>query len=261
MADTQPAIQTDAEETPRNPAEADIGIVAALNLEVAPFVGRCLPVQSYLGEKFRIQGLLLHDIRIAVVESGTGAARTTRATHTLLDGHTPKWVLSVGFSGALQPHLKVGDLVVAEAIVNAEGKGLSVPVQMQSAPKDGLYVGKFLNTDQIVRTVSDKTKLGEATGAIAVDMESLAVARVCAERQVRFMAVRVISDDLTKDLPAEVLTIFGSSGFVRAGAVLSALWNRPSSWSDLWQLREQSIQAAARLGMFLRNVVERLGED
>ena len=234
--------------------------MATLNMEVSPFVGRCLPVQSYIGEKFRIQGLLLHDTRLAVVESGTGAARATRATHTLLDGHSPKWVLSVGFSGALQSHLKVGDLVVANAIVNGEGKGLSVPVQMQSAPKDGLYVGKFLNTDQIVRTVADKTLWGESTGAIAVDLESLAVARVCAERNVRFMAVRVISDDLSKDLPPEVLTVFGSTGFVRAGAVLSALWKRPSSWSDMWQLREQSIQAAARLGLFLRNVVERLGD-
>ncbi len=260
MADTPPASSSEPEAISRNHAAADIGIVAALHMEVAPFAGRCLPVQSYVGEKFRIQGLLLHDTRLAVVESGAGAARAARATHTLLDGHTPKWVLSVGFSGALQSHLKVGDLVVANAIVNAEGKGLSVPVQMQSAPSDGLYVGKFLNTDQIVRTVADKKQLGESTGAIAVDLESLAVARVCAERNVRFMAVRVISDDLLKDLPPEVLTVFGSTGFVRAGAVLSALWKRPSSWSDLWQLREQSVQAAARLGLFLRNVVERLGE-
>ena len=121
MADTPPATQADAEAAPRNPAEADIGIVAALNMEVAPFVGRCLPVQSYVGERFRIQGLLLHDTRIAVVESGAGSARATRATQTLLDGHTPQWVLSVGFSGALQPHHKLGDLVGANAIVNAEG--------------------------------------------------------------------------------------------------------------------------------------------
>ncbi len=260
MADTPPASSSETEAISRNHAEADIGIVAALHMEVAPLAGRCLPVQSYVGEKFRIQGLLLHDTRLAVVESGAGAVRATRATHTLLDGHSPKWVLSVGFSGALQSHLKVGDLVVANAIVNAEGKGLSVPVQMQSAPNDGLYVGKFLNTDQILRTVADKKQLGESTGAIAVDLESLAVARVCAERNVRFMAVRVISDDLLKDLPPEVLTVFGGTGFVRAGAVLSALWKRPSSWSDLWQLREQSVLAAARLGLFLRNVVERLGE-
>jgi len=254
-------ITADTEEPSRTAAEADIGIVAALGMEVAPFVGRCLPVQSYVGDRFHVQGLLLHDIRIAVVESGAGANLASRATQTLLDGHTPSWVLSVGFSGALQPHLKLGDLVVANSIVNREGKGLSVDVQMQSSPQDGLYVGKFLNTDKIVRTAAEKQQLGESTGAIAVDMESLAVARVCAERQVRFMAVRVISDDLTKDLPPEVLTVFGSTGFLRAGAVLSALWNRPSSWSDLWQLREQSVQSAARLGLFLRNVVERLGED
>ena len=260
MADSSPATQPDSEETSRTAAEADVGIVAALGMEVAPFVGRCLPVQSYVGDRFRVQGLLLHDTRIAVIESGAGATLATRATHALIDGHKPQWVLSVGFSGALQPHLKLGDLVVANAIVNTEGKGLSVDVQMQSSPKDGLHVGKFLNSPHIVRTVEEKKQLGETTGEIAVDMESLAVARVCAERQVRFMSVRVISDDLAKDLPPEVLSIFGSTGYLRAGAVLSALWKRPSSWSDLWQLREQSIESAVRLGLFLRNVVERLGE-
>ena len=195
MAET-PASSTDTEEPIRNAAEADIGIVSALAMEVAPFAGRCLPVQSYKGDRFHIQGLLLHDTRIAVVESGAGAVLAARATQTLLDGHAPAWVLSVGFSGALQPHLKLGDLVVANAIVNTEGKGLSVDVRMQSSPSDGLYVGKFVNADHIVRTVEEKKQLGESTGAIAVDMESLAVARVCANRQVKFMSVRVISDDL-----------------------------------------------------------------
>lgn len=261
MADTSPEIQSDSEETSRTAAKADVGVVAALSMEVAPFVGRCLPVQSYVGDRFRVQGLLLHDTRIAVIESGAGATLATRGTDALIDGHKPQWVLSVGFSGALQTHLKAGDLVVANSIVDVQGKGLSVDVQMQSSPTDGLYVGKFLNSDQIVRTVAEKKRLGEETGAIAVDMESLAVARVCAARQVRFMSVRVISDDLSKDLPPEVLTVFGSTGYLRAGAVLSALWKRPSSWSELWKLREQSIQSASRLGLFLRNVVERLGEE
>lgn len=259
MADQEPA-PAESEEPARSDAQADVGIVAALGMEVAPFVGRCLPVQHYVGERFRIQGLLLHDIRLAVVESGAGANRANRATHVLLDGHQPGWVLSVGFSGALQPHLKVGDLVVADSIVDREGKGLKVDVRMKSTPKEGLYVGKFLNSDQIVRTVAEKQSLGESTGAIAVDMESLAVARVCAERGIRFMAVRVISDDMSKDLPNEILGVFESSGYKRAGAVLRALWNRPASWSDMWQLRERSVQAAARLGLFLKNVVERIGD-
>lgn len=259
MATPETAPSTDPEDLPRSDAKADVGLVAALGMEVAPFVGRCLPVQHYKGDRFRIQGLLLHDLRLAVVESGPGANLASLATHVLLDGHQPDWVLSVGFSGALQPHLKVGDLVVADAIVDREGKGLKVDVRMQSVPKEGLYVGKFVNVDQIVRTVAEKQSLAETSGAIAVDMESLAVARVCAERSIKFMAVRVISDDMSKDLPAEIMTVFGNTGFLRAGAVLRALWNRPSSWSDMWQLREQSVQAAARLGLFLKNVVEKIG--
>ena len=40
-----------------------------------------------------------------------------------------------------------------------------------------------------------------------VDMESSAVAAVCGERLVRFLAVRVISDDAQTDLPREVASL------------------------------------------------------
>lgn len=261
MSSATPSSSNSDPAAPRSAADADVALVAALSLELAPFVNRCLPVQSYVGDKYRFQGLLLHDIRIATVESGTGANHATRATNALIDGHRPQWVISVGFSGALQPHLKLGDLVVADSIVDGDGKGIKLDTRMKSSPSDGLYVGKFVNQPQIVRTVAEKKTLGEKTTGLAVDMESLAVGRVCAQRQIPFMSVRVISDTMDKDLPPEVSAIFGSSGFLRAGAVLGALWRRPSSWSDLWGLREQSTMAAARLGLYLKNVVERLGED
>lgn len=249
-----------SEEVARSDAQADIGLVAALSLEIAPFVGRCLPVQHYQGDKYRIQGLLLHDLRLAVVESGPGAQRAARATEVLLDGHHPEWVLSVGFSGALQPHLQVGDLIIADSIVDPQGQGLKLDMRMQTNAKERMFVGKFVQTDQIVRTAAEKKRLGESTGAIAVDMESLAVGRVCSRRGVKFMSVRVISDDAHKDLPPEVIDVFQSTGFRRAGAVLRSIWSRPSSLSDMWDLREQSLEAANRLGLFLKNVVERLGD-
>lgn len=261
MSSALPTSSTPDKDAPRGAAEADVGLVAALSMELGPFVNRCLPVQAYVGEKYRFQGLLLHDIRIATVESGTGAAHATRATQALIDGHKPKWVVSIGFSGALQPHLKVGDLVIADSIVDANGKGIKLDTRMKSSPKDGLYVGKFINLPQVVRTVAEKKALGEQTEGLAVDQESLAIGRVCAERQIRFMSVRVISDTMEKDLPPEALAVFGKSGFLRAGVMLNALWRRPSSWSELWNLREQSTLAAARLGLYLKNVVEKLGEE
>ena len=81
-------------------------------------------------------------------------------------------------------------------------------------------MGRLLTVDRIVRTVAEKRELAESTQALAVDMESLAVATACREAHVRCLVVRAISDDMTADLPPEVLSIVGSTGSVRLGAAL-----------------------------------------
>jgi adenosylhomocysteine nucleosidase len=119
-------------------------------------------------------------------------------------------------------------------------------------------VGRLLNTDEIVRTIEDKKQLAEKHSAIAVDLESLAVAQVCQETKTRFLAVRVISDDLSADLPPEVMSVIGSTGAVRVGSALGSLWKRPGSIKDLWRLRESAHQAAGRLATFLDGVLVQL---
>jgi adenosylhomocysteine nucleosidase len=121
-------------------------------------------------------------------------------------------------------------------------------------------VARRTNRDgrHIVRTAAEKQALGETTGALAVDMESVTVAQVARDARMRFMAVRVISDDATTDLPPEVLAILGPTGSVRAGAVAGALWKRFSSAKDMWRMREQATQAAERLAVFLDGVVSQL---
>jgi adenosylhomocysteine nucleosidase len=91
-------------------------------------------------------------------------------------------------------------------------------------------------------------------------MESAAVAAVCRERKVRFMAVRVISDAMNETLPDEALTILSDRGAVQIGAAVSALWKRPGSAAELWKLRTAANEAASRLGFFLEGVVGRLCE-
>src|SRR5262249_27948121 len=141
-----------------------------------------------------------------------------RATQALIDGHSPAWIISTGFSGALQSGMKVGDIVAASSIVDGGGTELAIDLNMPANPAAGLHVGRLLTVDRMVRTVAEKKELAERHGAIAVDMESLAVAQVCKEAKTRFLAVRVISDDLSSDLPREILSVVGSSGSARWGA-------------------------------------------
>ena len=237
---------------------ADIGIVYALPLEIGQFLGRCQRIKHYTGGAFKFTGALYDGIRVAMVESGTGPARAERATKSLADAHSPAWIVSTGFAGALLPDLKLGHIVVANEITGVQGTPLTIDVGMSSDPARGLHVGRLLTVDHMVRTIAEKQTLAGDTQSIAVDMESLAVARVCQNLRTRFMAVRAISDDLSADLPPEVLGLIGETGAVRLGAVVASLWKRPSSVKDMWRLRDNAMTAAARLADFLDGVLVQL---
>ncbi len=227
-------------------------------MELAQFLARCERQRSYVDAGFTFRGGLYDGIRVAVVESGVGMVRAERAARALLATHSPTWVLSAGFAGALQPQLKIGDIVAASELVDDAGHSLQIDLKMPADPARHLYVGKLTTVGNIVRTVSEKHALAEKTGALAVDMETYAVAAVCQEARRKFLAFRVISDDLSADLPPEVLSIFGDTGAVRFGAVIGSLWKRPSSMTDLWRLRQQATEAADHLADFLDGVVKQL---
>ena len=242
-------------------AHADVGLVHALPMEVNPFWDRCTKTRKYSGGDFVFRGGRYGEgdaIRVAAVQTGIGFARARRATEALIDAHTPSWVVSCGFSGALDRDLKVGNIVTATEIVDTHGNEVSLDVNMPEDREAGCFVGKILTADEMVREVAQKVILGEQTGALAVDMESLAVAQVCRERKTPFMAVRVISDDMSADLPPEVLSVMGSTGTVRFGAAIGAVWKRPESVKQMWHLRSTAARAAENLASFLDGVVTQL---
>lgn len=247
---------TDIAET--DALRADIGLVCALPLELSDFLGRCSKIKTYSGGKFTFRGGFYGETRVAVVESGTGPDRARRATMALLDAHSPQWIVSAGFCGALVPGMKVGDIVVANQIATIADDLVTVDIGMTTDSARGLHVGRTLTVDKIVRQVSEKQALAEQSGAIAIDMETHAIACVCRERKTKFMAVRAVSDDLSTDLPAEVMSLVGDTGAVRIGAVIGALWKRPSSYKDMWRLREHAMIASERLADFLDGIVKQL---
>lgn len=245
-------------EVPDDATRADIGLVCALPLELHELLRRCSKVKTYSGGNFTFRGGFYGDIRVAIVESGPGCSRAQRATLALLDAHRPRWMISTGFCGALVPGMKIGEIVVANKITTVDLDELNVDIGMMTDAAHGLHVGRTLTVDHIVRQISEKLSLAQQTQSIAVDMETHAVASVCRERKVRFVAVRAVSDDLSADLPAEVLSVMGDTGAVRIGAFLGAIWKRPSSFKDMWKLREHAIHAGNQLADFLDGVIRQL---
>ncbi|NQV27954.1 MAG: 5'-methylthioadenosine nucleosidase [Rhodopirellula sp.] len=237
---------------------ADIGIVSALPIELGQFLDRCERVKHYKGGDFTFRGGRYDGIRVVVAEAGMGYARARKAAQAMIDAHQPQWILSCGFAGALLPTMKIGQIVVANEIDDQHGQQKSINLALASDEENGLYVGRILTVDEMVRTVEEKKQLHEKYEAIAVDMESLAVAQVAAETKTGFMAVRVISDDMSSDLPSEILSIVGDTGAVRVGAALTSLFKRPESLKDMLHLRTNAQAAAKSLATFLDGVVHQL---
>ena len=90
------------------------------------------------------------------------------------NGLTAGPLVSFGLAGGIAAGLACGDIVDADRVVDAAGATL-----WQGAPLGvpGARVGTIVAVDQVIDDPSERRRLHAITGALAVDMESGAIAR------------------------------------------------------------------------------------
>ena len=227
-------------------------------IEIGFFHDRLKSVRRYQTQRLNIVEGMLGNKVVVVATSGLGRDRGRRAAEIVLAGHRPSWLISAGFAGALDLSLQRNDLILADEVVDLEGRRFAIDVKLDAA-SGRVRAGRVLTVDAIARTAEEKAELARRSSAQAVDMETIALAELCAERAQRFVSVRVISDDAAADLPPEIASLTTRSGSYQIGAALRALWNRPAAIKDFWRLHAQSQAAAETLAGFLAGMIERLG--
>ena len=219
---------------------AKIAIVAALERELHPLV-RHWPVvaKQHAGRAFRFfeQG------QVVIVCGGIGAEPARRAAEAIIALYAPEVVYSAGFAGALDPSLKVGDILIPARVIDA-GDSSSV----ETGTGHGILV-----TFGAVATPEQKVKLGKSFNAQAVDMEAAAVARAAAVRGVRFAAVKAISDEVGFALPGmnHRTGFIGPSGEFLTGKFARFIMIRPWTWAAALLLARNSKRAAHALSAWL----------
>jgi len=233
------------------PVPADVGIVAALPMEMGYLVDKLRRVRKYHAASMPVIEGELDGKIVAIAIGGMGRDAARRAAGILLDGHRPSWILSAGFAGALNPALTRNELTLPSEVIDPEGRGFAIPQPEALGGGVRHAKGRLLTVDRVILDADEKQALHRTTGADLVDMESSAVAALCEQRLVRFLSVRIVSDDAGTTLPPEIAAILTKSGSYRIGAALRAVWNRPSSIKDFWTLHEQALESADRLARFV----------
>ncbi len=145
-----------------------------------------------------------------LIMGGMGHAAAMSAARSLADAGAHA-LLSFGLAGGLDPALGPGQVVIPRAVIGRDGAKFTASPEW----REGLYAaiaaqrpiaaGELLGSAAAIDTVAGKSEAFRDTGAVAVDMESLAVAQVAAARGLPFVAVRVIVDAASDALPRAVV--------------------------------------------------------
>jgi hopanoid-associated phosphorylase len=183
---------------------------------------------------------------VAVAGGGDGASLAAKldALHGDIRG-----VISIGLAGGLSPHLKVGDVVIADQIITGAEKWDCHEVWrvrlMSRLP--AAIQGQIFGSDIIIEKPQTKAGLHETTGALAVDMESQIAARFAARRNLPLAGLRVISDDSNHVLPPAALVAMKPDGGIAIGRVLGSLLRNPAQIPSLVRTARGSNKAFAEL--------------
>ncbi len=170
-----------------------------------------------------------------------------------LENQKFSFVLSVGLAGGLDPSLRPGDILIANAI--AENDTLS-PTDRRfvqaltegiSACGDRVVNGAIYGSDSVVVSVEEKARLYAKTQAMAVDMESHIAADFARRRQLPFVVLRVISDPAHRALPPLALKAITPQGDVDLKAIALGLLQAPGQIIELVRAGIDSQAAFKRL--------------
>jgi adenosylhomocysteine nucleosidase len=210
-----------------------VAMVAALEREVRPLIKHWHGVErEYEGRRFKF----FENGDTVLICGGMGAEAARRATEAAIALYQPELVQSVGFAGGLDPALKVGEIFSPSRVTDARD-GSSVETMTGS--------GTLVSAAAVAGT-EQKRKLAESYRAQAVDMEAAAVARGAQARNVRFMAVKAISDESNFAMPAMDRFVDRDGQFLSGRFAIHAVL-RPWLWRRVMQLAVNSAKASKTL--------------
>lgn len=206
---------------------------------------------------------------IVLVRTGVGRKRAGHAARQAIGKFHPEAIFSIGYAGALIAELKVGDLFIANSILDRENNSVSLEgedslnskwldlAKRNPPPEEAaLITGKLLTVDSVIHSPEAKRDLGKSFFAGAVEMETLEIALCARENKTPFLSVRGISDAVDHEL-------IDSSGFLGSDGEISKLkagWHvltHPESLKNALSLRSHALAAARNLTDFISGIISK----
>lgn len=178
---------------------------------------------------------------LLIIRSGAGPKNAALAAERLLDQGAER-LISWGCAAALDPSLRPGDLTLPERLIADDCDIIDIrsawltETQQQLSALTPIPNCLIAASNDLVATDTDKQALHRETGAAALDMESVAIAKIAKAHRIDFLAIRSIADPADMSLPKAVVHALNSDGEVEMTKLLIHLLKHPLELPSLVQL-------------------------
>ena len=197
-----------------------IGIIGAMDEEISVILSEMNNISEYNINNIKFYKGKIYDKDLVLVKSGIGMVNASIITTLLIKEFDVNKILFSGVAGSLNKNINVGDIVIADSLVEYMFNAIEFGYEIRQIPrmensifksenllnkirdilkKDSIFYGKILSGDKFVSNLEEKEKIGKKFDALAVDMESAAVAHCAYILGVEFAIIRSISDSLNSD--------------------------------------------------------------
>ena len=197
-----------------------IGIIGAMDEEISVILSEMNNISEYNINNIKFYKGKIYDKDLVLVKSGIGMVNASIITTLLIKEFDVNKILFSGVAGSLNKNINVGDIVIADSLVEYMFNAIEFGYEIRQIPRmensvfksenllnkirdilknDSIFYGKILSGDKFVSNLEEKEKIGKKFDALALDMESAAVAHCTYILGVEFAIIRSISDSLNSD--------------------------------------------------------------
>ncbi len=231
-----------------------IAITFALPAESSAFLSQ-LPNKSRAGRNAiqTIRGEINHR-PIEVLHTGVGERVCRQRLEKFIEDQEFDLLISSGFAGALNDELQVGDLLLARNFSTIE-----LSARQEALSNLPIRVADLLTAPALIDSSDERNKIARTTGAVAVDMETEFIARVCAARGIPLLSLRVITDTPRESFPAPPKVLFDiEQQRTRVTALARFFLSHPNRVPRLVQFARRIANARKTLANALVEIVSEL---
>ena len=225
-----------------------VAILTPMRSELAPVVQVMKLESGRIGDT-KVKTGRVGDTEVVATLTGIGMEPARKTVEQLLDATTVDHVMVVGVAGGVGPTVGIGDLVFPRVVVHGHTEEEFRPDHLG----DPVTVGTIVSSDDFI-VEPDRVAALIERGVVALDMETGAVAAVCAQRGVPWSVVRSISDMATDHPDAAVLTMINADGTPDGRAAVKFLLKNPKRIPALMKMAKggrlaanNAAKAAARI--------------